>query len=260
MSWSIPLVTLSVSASAHVVSVDKTRKDKIKRQDRSRPEQTRPEQTQTRTDTSYADLALSSDDEDSLFSSDDADTSFSPVCSPLSMSTNPFSELSAHPAPVSAYCVSYDLAGLPVTGPLPFTPHVLTNPSPAIPINPYPSSSLGAVSALLPSSPLMADSGCTGLLVQLSNFSARAPFLSCKPLPSVPFTLPDDSSLQVGGPSHLTGSLTFPHKHSPVSCYFLPASDLFHSLFGVSPLIRPHGHAIFINLSCSFFHSPALPS
>ncbi len=28
------------------------------------------------------------------------------------------------------------------------------------------------------------------------------------------------------------------------------------SLFGVSPLIRPHGHAIFNNLSCSFFDSP----
>jgi hypothetical protein len=42
----------------------------------------------------------------------------------------------------------------------------------------------------------------------------------------------------------------------PVPCYFLPASDLSHSLFGVSPLIRPHGHAIFTNLSCSFFDSP----
>ncbi len=75
-------------------------------------------------------------------------------------------------------------------------------------------------------------------------------------MPSVPFTLPDGSSLQVGGPSHLTGSLTFPRKQSPVSCYFLPASDLSHSLFGISPLIHPHGHAIFTNLSCSFFDSP----
>jgi hypothetical protein len=181
--------------------------------------------------------ASSSDDEDSddedisLSSSEDEDTSASPVCSPLSMSTNPFSELSALPAPVSAYRVSYDLAGWPVTVPLPFTPHALTNPSPAIPINPSPSSSLGAVSALLPSSPLIADSGCTGLLVQLSNFSALAPFFSCK---SVPFTLPDGSSLQVGGPSHLTGSLTFLHKQSPVSCYFLPASDL-SPLFSASP-------------------------
>ena len=119
------------------------------------------------------------------------------------MFPNPFSELSAPPAPVSAYRVSYDLAGLPVTVPLPFTPHAMTNPSPAVPTNPYPSSSLGAVSALLPSSSLVADPGCTGLLVQLSNFSALAPFFSCKPLPSVPFTLPDGSSLQVGGPTHL---------------------------------------------------------
>ncbi len=66
----------------------------------------------------------------------------------------------------------------------------------------------------------------------------------------------------VGGPAHLTGSLSFPNKRSPVSCYFLPSSDLAHSLFGVSPLIRPHGHAIFTNSSCSLFFdssSAALP-
>jgi hypothetical protein len=81
--------------------------------------------------------------------------------------------------------------------------------------------------------------------------------LAAKPLPSVfPFTLPDGSSLQVGSPSHLTGFLTFPHKQSPVACYFLPASDLSHSLFGVSPLIRPQAHAVLTNLSCSFFDSP----
>ena len=178
VSWAIPLVTLHVSASAHVVSVDKHRQDKIKQQDRSRPAQTRPHNKASRVQspksfssrwsqsrfahpTSYADLASSSDDEDSLSSSDDDDTASSPVCSPLSMVTNPFSELSAPPAPVSAYRVSYDLAGLPVTVPLPFTPHAMTNPSPAVPTNPYPFSSLGAVSALLPSSPLIADSGCT---------------------------------------------------------------------------------------------------
>jgi hypothetical protein len=61
----------------------------------------------------------------------------------------------------------------------------------------------------------------------------------------------------VGGPSHLTGILSFPNKRFPVSCYFLLSSDLAHSLFGVSPLIRPHDHAIFTNSSCSFFDSPS---
>jgi hypothetical protein len=112
VSWSIPLVTLSVSASAHVVSIDKTRQDKIKRQGRSRPEQTRPQNLSR-------------------------------------------------------------LVGL--------------------------------------------------------NLDLLIPPLT----------------------------LTSLHKQSPVSCYFLPASNLSHSLFfGVSPLIRPHGHAIFTNLSCSFFDSP----
>ncbi len=65
----------------------------------------------------------------------------------------------------------------------------------------------------------------------------------------------------MGGPSHLTGTLSFPNKRFPVSCYFLHFSDLAHSLFGVSRLIRLHGHAIFTNSSCSFFGSPsaALP-
>ena len=90
----------------------------------------------------------------------------------------------------------------------------------------------------------------------MSNLPCLTPFFTPHPLPLVPFTLPDGSSLSAGGPTHVTGSLAFPNKQSPVSCYFLPASDLSHSLFGVSPLIRPHGHAIFTNLSCSFFDSP----
>jgi hypothetical protein len=97
--------------------------------------------------------------------------------------------------------------------------------------------------------------------VQLSNFPALAPFFSPQALPQVPFPLPDGSILPVGGPTHLTGTLTFPHKSAPVSVYFLPPSSLSHSLFGVSPLIRPHGHAVFNNSSVSFYDSPtaALP-
>jgi hypothetical protein len=138
--------------------------------------------------------------------------------------------------------VSYDTQGLPVTVPLPF--------SPSRPFNP--------LSALLPSSPLIADSGCTGLLLQLVNLPCLKPFFSPHPLPVVPFTLPDGSSLSAGvGLSHVTGFLTFPHKLNPVPCYFLPSSDLSHSLFGVSPLIRPSGHTIFTTTTCSFLDTPS---
>jgi hypothetical protein len=106
--------------------------------------------------------------------------------------------------------------------------------------------------------PLIADSGCTSILIQIANFPSLSPFFVAKPLPQVPFTLPDGSCLEVGCPEHITGELTFPHTHKllPVSVYFLPPSSLSHSLFGVSPLIRPHGHAVFDNHSCSFFDSP----
>ncbi len=43
----------------------------------------------------------------------------------------------------------------------------------------------------------------------------------------------------MGGPSHLIGELSFPHKASPISAYFLSDSALSHSLLGISPLIRP---------------------
>ena len=104
--------------------------------------------------------------------------------------------------------------------------------------------------------PLIADTGCTGLLLQFSNFPALSPFFTPKPLPLVPFTLPDRSVLLVGGPSHLTGELTFPHKASPVSAYFLPDSNLSHSLLGISPLIRPNGLAIFTPTSVKIFDTP----
>jgi hypothetical protein len=116
-------------------------------------------------------------------------------------------------------------------------------PAPVEPPKPSPHSPqvLNSIS----SSPLIADTGCTGLLLQFSNFPALSLFFNPKPLPLVPFTLPDRSVLLVGGSAHLTGELAFPHKASPVSAYFLPDSDLSHSLLGISPLIRPHGLAIF---------------
>ena len=40
------------------------------------------------------------------------------------------------------------------------------------------------------------------------------------------------------------------------SVYFIPHSSLSHSLFGVSPLIRPLSHAVFSNQSCLFYDSP----
>jgi hypothetical protein len=258
VSWSLPLATVFVfSSSSPVVLTDKARQAEIKRQDRTRPTQTRPHKASPDKSQPAVSSRLSASRfacptrYDDLASSSDEDEPSSPVCPQFFMPADPFSALRVPPPTVSAFRVSYDLDGLPVTVPLPF---VSPQPYPPIPTTTSPPSLLGAVSALLPSSPLIVDSGWTGLLIQLSNFSALAPFFSCKPLPSVPFTLPDGSSLQVGGPSHLTGFLTFPHKQSPVACYFLPASDLSHSLFGVSPLI-PHGHAVFTNLSCSFFDS-----
>ncbi len=113
-----------------------------------------------------------------------------------------------------------------------------------------------ALTKIAPSTPLVADTGCTGLLLRLSNFPALSPFFTPKPLPQVPFTLPDHSILTVGGPSHLTGELSFPHKASTIACYFLPDSALSHSLVGISPLLRPNGHATFTPNSVSVFDSP----
>ena len=95
--------------------------------------------------------------------------------------------------------------------------------------------------------------------MQFSNFASLSPFFSHKPLPILPFTLPDRSILSVGGPSHLTGELSFPLKSSPISCYFLPDSALSHSLVGISPLLRPNGHAIFTPTSVSIYDTPTSP-
>jgi hypothetical protein len=64
----------------------------------------------------------------------------------------------------------------------------------------------------------------------------------------------------VGGPNHLTGQLTLPHRSSPVSYYFIPDSDLSHSLVGISPLLRPHGRAVFTPTSVHIFDSPSPPA
>ncbi len=116
--------------------------------------------------------------------------------------------------------------------------------------------SASALASLSSAPPLIADSGCTGVLLRLSNFPSLQPFFTPKPLPIVPsFTLPDRSVLQMGGPSHLTGQLTLPNKTSPISCYFLPDFALSHSLVGLSPLLRPHGLAVFTPTSVSVFDS-----
>ena len=93
-------------------------------------------------------------------------------------------------------------------------------------------------------------------MVQQFDFPALSPFFTAKPITSVPFTLPDGSLLQVGGEAHRTGELTFPLKLLPVSVYFLPDSALSHTLFGVSPLIRPQGRCVFTDASCLFFDAP----
>ena len=107
--------------------------------------------------------------------------------------------------------------------------------------------------------PLIADTGCTGVLLQQCNFPSLSLFFTPKPLPCIPFTLPDRSILSVGGPSHITGELTLPHKKSPISCYFLPDSSLSHSLVGISTLLRPHGHAVFNSTSVFLFDTPTSP-
>jgi hypothetical protein len=85
--------------------------------------------------------------------------------------------------------------------------------------------------------------------VQLENFQALSPFFSPKSLSALQFNITDGSTLPVGEPSHITGTLTFSHKLSPVSVYSLPTSALSQSLFGVSHLIRPNGFAVFTNTS-----------
>jgi hypothetical protein len=125
------------------------------------------------------------------------------------------------------------------------------NPRDALPLTcPRPFSVLSSVAISSPASPLIADSGCTGILIQMSNFPTLSPFFSPKSLPQVPYTLPDGSTLPVGGLGHITDELSFPHKRLPVPVYFLPDSSLSHTLFGVSPLIRLEGRAVFTNTSC----------
>ncbi len=278
VSWSNPLVTLSGVSSVCRFSLSKL--DKIQQQhlrldqyphfNRSHPNT--PSYSSRRPSSRFAhpnsfaclSSSLDSDEDDdvsdssSSVSDDDHDASssvFPPRILPLV--TSPFADLDISPISSPAYRVSYDTQGLPVTVPLPFSYSQtlsLSQPSTTSP-SALTTSSVG-MSAILPSSPLIADSGCTGLLIELSNLACLTPFFAPYPLSLVPFTLPDGSSLSAGGPTHVTRSLSFPNKRSPVSCYFLPASDLSHSLFGVSPLIRPYGHAIFTTLSCSFFDSP----
>jgi hypothetical protein len=158
VSWSLPLSTVFVFSSfSLVVHTDKARQTEIKRQDSTRPAQTSPPKSRPHTrqpafstrfsasrfacPTCYDDLASSSEDEDEPSS---------PVCSQLSMPADPFSALRVPPPTVSSFRVSYDPAGLPVTVPLPFVP---PHPSLPTPSTTSPPSFLGAVSALLPSSP-----------------------------------------------------------------------------------------------------------
>ncbi len=66
------------------------------------------------------------------------------------------------------------------------------NLPPTCPVNPtkprpHPTQVLSSISAL----PLIADTGCTSLLLKFSNFPALIPFFAPKPLPLVPFSLPE---------------------------------------------------------------------
>ncbi len=184
--------------------------------------------------------SLTSDSE-----SDDENT----IVDPESDDEETSASLSPHPR---------DSFDRPVTFPQPFTLLCLTVSRQPVSL-PAPVSALSSVSPSKLIFPLIADSGCTSILIQIANFPSLSPFFVAKSLPQVPFTLPDGSCLEVGCHNHITGELTFPHKLLPVAVYFLPPSSLSHSLFDVLPLIRPHGHAVFDNQSCSFFDSPQAP-
>ena len=159
---------------------------------------------------------------------------------------------------VSLTSHSLAASNLPVTSPQPFLSLLCASVLRPLVSLPAPMSALSSVSVSC-SSPLIADSGCTSILIQMANFPPLSQFFTSKSLPQVPFTLPDGNTLEVGTADHLTGELTFPHKSLPGSVYFIPYSSLSHSLFGVSPLIRPHGHAVFTSTSCLFFDSPTAP-
>ena len=193
-------------------------------------------------------------------------------------SPNPFQVLSNDPFPpdpehpsqfTSPFCL--DVPHLPLPPPTLVAanpPHPSSSPPPTVsspaslqggttsPCPPHPNTHFACTTS---HSPLIADSGCTGLLLKFSTFPALQPFFTPKHLPRIPFTLPDRSVLLVGGPDHLTGTLSFPHKASSVPVYFLPDLSLSHSLIGISPLLRPTGRAIFTPTSVSVFDTPTSP-
>ena len=148
---------------------------------------------------STSDFALHHDEPaQSISAVSDVDSSSISPLQALPLTPSPFASLELPPIVSLVYQVSYDAQGLPVTVPLPFSSsQSLNTVSTAF-------ASSAVVSALLPSSPLIADSGCTGLLIQLANLPCLKPFFSLHPLPTVPFTLPDGSSLSAGGPTHVT--------------------------------------------------------
>ena len=232
VSWSSPLVTLSTTIPPRPLYLkqDKIRQAKhqrlIKTQDRTRPQP-----------------------------------------KPKTLNLTPDPSRFAHPNPFQA--LSYDPfppdPSHPSLFPSPFSLDLSHLDPPPAPVKPPPPSQAPpqasppqALSSVI-TPPLIADTGCTGLLLQFSNFPSLSPFFSHKPLPILPFTLPDRSILSVGGPSHLTGELSFPLKTSPISCYFLPDTALSHSLVGISPLLRPNGHAIFTPTSVSIYDTPTSP-
>ena len=103
----------------------------------------------------------------------------------------------------------------------PFTVLSDLDDSPPAPVEcaPAPPTHTQALSSIS-APPIIADTGCTGLLLQLSNFPALSPFFTHKPLPLVPFTLPDRSVLLVGGGGAPHGRTVFPPQSSPCPCLF----------------------------------------
>ena len=196
--WSLPLATVSVfSSSSSVVSPDKARQAEMKRQDRTRPPRTQPisvlcdpltppqESFSSRFAHANAFACLHASSDSDSDSDDCLSTPPKPFSPSLAIDPCPFTHLAplSPASPSLAFRVHFDSRGLPVSEPLPFSPPL--SPITAPHLSGLPSAH-SVLSALITPSPLIADSGCTGLLVQLSNFPLLAPFFSPKPLPLVP--------------------------------------------------------------------------
>lgn len=113
---------------------------------------------------------------------------------------------------------------------------------------------LASCPVLFSMAPIVSDTGATHLLLRQSSLPPLRHLFQSKALPSLTFSLPDGGLLPVDGST--AGVLQFPNKSETVDCYIVPDASLAHNLFGTSPLIGCHGHAVYDATSVIFFDSP----